>query len=125
MTKLPRISATEWEIMRAVWEQHPIKADDIVTRLQKDDPSWHPITAKTLINRLVKKGALSFTEAGRAYLYSPAVNERDSVIAESNTFLTRVFDGSIKGMVSYFLAEKKLTPNQVKDLKKVLDAVKG
>ncbi|MEI6357931.1 MAG: BlaI/MecI/CopY family transcriptional regulator, partial [Verrucomicrobiota bacterium] len=55
MANLPRISETEWEIMRVVWALSPVTAADIIDQLSKDDPTWHPVTAKTLLNRLVKK----------------------------------------------------------------------
>ena len=53
MANLPRISETEWEIMRVVWAQSPVTAADIIDQLSKDDPTWHPVTAKTLLNRPV------------------------------------------------------------------------
>lgn len=121
MKALPRISDTEWEIMRVVWAHHPITASAIIEHLTRQDPTWHPVTAKTLLNRLVKKGALGYDQDGRAYVYRPLVSERDCVAVESRSFLDRVFAGSIKTMVSHFVEEKQLTPGQVGELKKMLE----
>ncbi|HTH49856.1 MAG TPA: BlaI/MecI/CopY family transcriptional regulator [Candidatus Limnocylindria bacterium] len=121
MANLPRISETEWEIMRVVWEKNPITAADIIDLLLKEDPTWHPVTAKTLLNRLVKKGALGYDLDGRAYVYRPLVRERDCVNAVSSSFLDRVFDGSLQTMVAHFVEHRKLSPKQVKELRKVLD----
>ena len=63
--------------MRVVWEREPVTASEIVTALQAHDASWHPVTAKTLINRLVKKGALSYDHFGRAYVYRSEVTEKE------------------------------------------------
>ena len=60
MPALPRISETEWEIMKVVWDRHPIPAADIIERLTQADSSWHPVTAKTLLNRLVILGGWPF-----------------------------------------------------------------
>jgi BlaI family transcriptional regulator, penicillinase repressor len=121
MRKLPRISDTEWEIMRSVWARQPVTAADIIEDLQKDDPTWHPITAKTLLNRLVKKGALDYTTRGRAYVYSAKVKENECVRAVTDSFLDRVFGGSMATMLARFVDERKLTAKQVRDLRKALE----
>lgn len=121
MANLPRISETEWEIMRVVWAQSPVTAADIIDQLSKDDPTWHPVTAKTLLNRLVKKGALGYDLDGRAYVYKALVKERDCVNAVSSSFLERVFDGSLSTMVAHFVEHRKLSAKQVKELRKTLE----
>lgn len=121
MATLPRISETEWEIMRVVWSRSPVTAADIIDELSKNDPTWHPVTAKTLLNRLVKKGALGYSLDGRAYVYKALVRERDCVNAASSSFLDRVFGGSLHTMVAHFVENRKLSPKQVKELRKMLD----
>jgi BlaI family penicillinase repressor len=118
---LPRISDTEWEIMRVVWEREPVTASEIVTALQASDASWHPVTAKTLINRLVKKGALSYDHFGRAYVYRSEVTEKECVAAASKSFLTRVFDGSLASMVAYMVEGRQLNTKQIREIKSLLD----
>ncbi len=121
MATIPRISETEWEIMRVVWARNPVTAAEIIDELSKSDPTWHPVTAKTLLNRLVKKGALGYDLDGRAYVYRALVRERDCVNAVSSSFLDRVFGGSLSTMVAHFVENRKLSPKQVKELRKMLD----
>ena len=52
MRKIPRISETEWEVMKIVWSQAPCSAGEIIAALRQTDPSWHPRTAKAFLNRL-------------------------------------------------------------------------
>jgi BlaI family penicillinase repressor len=118
---LPRISDTEWEIMRAVWERQPVTASEIVAELQARDASWHPVTAKTLINRLVKKGALNYDHFGRAYVYRAKVSEKECIAAASRSFLNRVFDGSLATMVAYLHDGRQLNNKQIRELKEVLE----
>ena len=121
MSALPRISETEWEIMRVVWSRHPISAAEIIETLVAQDATWHPVTAKTLLNRLVKKRVLGFDLDGRSYPYRPLVRERDCVNAVSSSFLERVFGGSLNSMVAHFVEHRKLSPKQVRELRKLLD----
>jgi BlaI family penicillinase repressor len=120
MKKLPRISETEWEVMKFVWAHGHCSADQIITALQQADASWHPRTAKAFLNRLVKKKALGFSKEGRAYLYRPLVRREDCVDAASDSFLDRVFGGSLKPMLAHFVQREKLSPEEIRELRRLL-----
>jgi BlaI family penicillinase repressor len=117
---VPRISETEWEVMRAVWARHPATAGEIIERLAHSDPSWHPKTAKTLLARLVKKGALDYEPRGRAYVYEPRVTEAECVAAASASFLERVFGGALKPMLAHFVEHEELSAEELRELEKLL-----
>src|SRR5258708_40236645 len=121
MKAVPRISETEWEIMRVVWEHHPLTAAEVVERLAKRDPSWHPKTARTLLGRLVRKRAVRYEAQGRAYVYEPGMAESDCVAAESESFLERVFGGSLRPMLVHFAERQKLTREDLKELNDLLE----
>src|SRR5947207_169860 len=109
MRKVPRISEAEWQVMKIVWAKAPCSAGQIIQTLTTADQDWHPKTIKTFLNRLVAKGALDFSKDGRAYLYRPLVSENDCVDAVSDSFLARVFGGSLKPMLAHFVERKKLS----------------
>jgi BlaI family penicillinase repressor len=121
MKSTPKISETEWEVMKIVWSHAPCSAGQIIDHLHAEDPSWHPKTVKTLLGRLVKKGALDFKKEGRAYLYRPLVKEKQCVDAVSKSFLHRFFDGSLKPMLAHFVERRKLTSTEVRELKRLLE----
>ena len=122
MKRIPKISDTEWEIMRVVWAQHPITAADIIARLVAADPTWHPKTARTLLARLVEKKALDYEERGRVYVYEPRVSEEECVAAASGSFVERVFGGSLKPMLVHFIEQRRLTRKELDELRALLDA---
>jgi len=121
MKSIPNISDTEWEVMKVVWAKAPLSAAEIIEALSGVDPTWHPKTAKTLLNRLVKKKALGYDKEGRAYLYRPLVQESDCALAESESFLDRVFGGSLKPMLANFVKRKKLSAAEIRELKRLLE----
>lgn len=120
MNSIPRISDAEWTVMKVLWNQSPLPASDIIEVLEKSE-RWAPKTVKTLLNRLVKKGALGFSQEGRAYLYRPLVTESACTTAASEAFLSRVFGGSLQPMLAHFIGGKKLSAKQVQELKRLLD----
>lgn len=117
----PDISESEWSIMEALWERAPQTASE-VTRTLKPTMKWAENTVRTLLTRLVEKGALKTdenTSGTRTYL--PAVKREACVRAESDSFLQRVFQGAAKPLLIHFAQNSKLTPEEVKELKKLLD----
>lgn len=120
MKKVSKISETEWELMRVVWAQSPCSAGQIIEVLTRQDSTWHPKTVKAFLNRLVRKGALGFKKESRAYLYRPLVKEQDCVAAASESFLERVFGGSLTPMLAHFVERKKLSEAEIRELRNVL-----
>ena len=76
----------------------------------------------TLLNRLVKKGALGYEKKGRAYHYHPLVEEADCARAERRSLLERVYGGSLQPMLASFLEDADLSAAEIEELKRMLDA---
>jgi BlaI family transcriptional regulator, penicillinase repressor len=122
MKSVPRISDTEWEIMRIVWERYPVTANEIIERLVAVDASWHPKTVRTLLARLVRKKALSYQARGRTYVYSPLVTEQQCVAAASESFVDRVFGGSLRPMLAHFVERRKVTREDIEEMSRLLES---
>ena len=105
--------------MRVLWDKHPQPAYDIIQSLEKTE-SWHPNTIKTLLNRLVKKKALTVGKYKNLFLYSPALKEADCVRAESQSFLERFFGGDVRPLLIHFAENKQLTAEDLAELQKIL-----
>jgi len=121
MKTIPRISEAEWEVMKVIWAKGPCSAGAIVQALGRGDASRHPKTIKTYLGRLTAKKALGFRKEGREYLYHSLVTECECVKAVSESFLERVFGGSVKPMLAHFVEQKKLSVAQIQELKRLLD----
>jgi BlaI family penicillinase repressor len=120
MAKLPKISESEWLVMQVLWSKGPLTANEVVEQLAVRN-KWNPRTVKTLINRLLKKGALKFQKEGRQYRYIPAVNQSKCVRKETRSFVRRVYGGAVRPMLAAFLEDASLSADEIKELKKVLD----
>ena len=117
---IPSISDAEWHVMEVVWAgQQPIAANEIVAQLEKTT-QWKDKTIKTMLNRLVNKGALGYEADGKRYLYKPRVARDECVRVQSRSFLSRVFGGATGAALVHFLEEHDLTPQDVEQLRRVL-----
>lgn len=115
-----QISDAEWEVMNAVWEGQPLTAAELVERLA-GVATWSPATVKTLVHRLVKKGALAYEEEGKRYLYRAKVTRNACVRKESRSFLDRVFGGNEAALLEHFVKASKLSAKEIEELKQILD----
>src|SRR5581483_2332720 len=115
-----RISDAEWEVMKVLWSRGRASASEVISTLTQGDSGWHPKTIKTYLARLVGKGAIEFHKDGRAYVYQPLVGEQECIDAASNSFLGRVFGGSLKPMLAHFVEHKKLSKKEIRELRELL-----
>jgi BlaI family penicillinase repressor len=93
-----------------------------LTRRLTPSTHWAENTVRTLLGRLVDKGALALGEnAAGTRTYHPAVSRETCVKAEGASFLQRVFRGAAKPLLVHFAQGSKLTPEDVRELKKLLD----
>jgi BlaI family penicillinase repressor len=107
--------------MRAVWSKAPCSAKEVIDRLAASGARWHPKTTKTFLNRLVRKGALGFRRDGRAYSFHPLVTETECVNAAAQTFLERVFQGSVSRLLAHFAQRHQLSPKALRELQTLLE----
>ena len=120
MKELPKISDSEWEIMKIIWQNDSITSTKIINELQ-EKTNCKSSTIKTLINRLLNKEAISFTKKGKEYYYFSIVSEEECIKKESKSFLSKVFNGSLNSMVVNFVKSQKLTKTEIDELKSILD----
>lgn len=115
-----RISEAEAVVMEALWESHPLSAEDVVARLGGRN-GWAEATVKTLLNRLLNKGAISAMKEGRRYLYAPQVAREAWLLEESSSLLERLFDGRVAPLVAHFSQHRKLSRDDVAELRRLLE----
>jgi BlaI family penicillinase repressor len=117
----PDISESEWVVMEALWKSAPQTASEI-TKILRPTMNWAENTVRTLLTRLVDKGALKTDEnATGTRVFFPAVKREACVGAESESFMQRVFHGASKPLLVHFAQHAQLTPEEVRELKKLLD----
>lgn len=115
-----KISEAESAVMEVLWKQAPQSADEVVAALaQRHD--WQEPTIKTLLNRLLNKGALSAKREGRRYLYAPLLSREDWLTGESQSLLQRLFGGRVAPLVAHFSEQRQLSRKDIAELKRLIE----
>ena len=114
------LSDAEWEIMNCLWNKPNQKISEIVIALS-EKKAWDKHTVITLLNRMEKKGAVSFERNGRAKEYYPLISQKETVKQETEQFFERVWQGSLRLMVNSFLSSKAVKKEDLDELYRMLD----
>lgn len=117
-----QISEAESVVMDVLWQRHPLAAEGVVAALG-DAQQWQEATIKTLLNRLLKKGAITAERDGRRYLYAPVLQRGDWVLDESESLLDRLFGGRVAPLVAHFSQHRKLSRKDIAELRQLLEEI--
>ncbi len=121
MKKKPvQISAAESQVMEALWRKAPLTPEEIIAATAKPN-DWGAGTVRTLITRLLRKGALTGARQNGGYFYRPLVSRTDYIGSESQSLLDRLFAGQVAPLVAHFVTQQKLTTADIKKLKKLIE----
>ena len=113
---MTEISNAEFQVLEALWVEYPASANEIIARLNKNK-EWHDKTVKTLLNRLVKKQAVSYEKQQRHYIYSPLLEREIYTLKESKSLIERMFSGKVAPLVAGFAKQKDLKKDDIEALK--------
>jgi BlaI family penicillinase repressor len=115
----PKISDAEWAVMEEIWRRHPITALEVVQELGPRR-QWQHQTIRTMLRRLIDKGALKYKAEGKVYYYEPAVSREQCVRVESRSFLKRVFKGAAQPLLIQMVQDADLSREDIAELKRLL-----
>lgn len=114
------LSDGEWKIMNKLWEKETATITELTAELQ-GSTGWDKHIIITMLNRMVKKGAVSYTVNGRAKQFYPLLSQSESSIRETKGFLNKVYRGSIGMMVNAMVQDKALSKQDIEELYEILE----
>jgi len=114
-----RISEAEWEIMRVAWTMKETTSSEIIDVLA-NKMEWKTATIKTLIGRLVKKDLLKTEKNGRKYIYSPTVNEEETVLDAGHDFLDQICDTKVGHTLAELIKDSAISQGDIEEIEKIL-----
>ncbi len=115
-----RISESEWPVMQVLWDHESLTQPEIMQYLSRE---WNKNTVHTFLTRLEKKGLVCIDKTVSPHQYKPCVKHEDCVYQEKQSFLNKVYAGSVGKLVSSFLQDGGLSKEEINDLRKMLDSM--
>ena len=115
------ITDAELEIIQILWKKKQCNLTTIIQELSANEEK-NKNTIKTLIHRLVQKGAIESKKVNtKEVVYIPKISERKFLSKESNSFLKKFFNGSTEKLLLNFIEDKKVSKSELKRLIDILE----
>lgn len=118
------LSDSEWKLMNRLWERAPMTIMELTAAL-KNGTGWSKNTIITMLSRLEAKGAVRHEEGVRAKQYFPVMAREDAALAETESFLDKVYGGSLGLMMSAMVENRTLTAADIAELSAILEKAGG
>src|ERR1019366_4438646 len=119
MKKTIRITEAEWEVMAVVWDRNAVAASTVVEVLEVRK-QWTLATVRTLLRRLVNKGALQQETEGKRYIYTSLISMAECVRRESESFLDRVLGRAPSEAILHLVKRAELSDKDIQELRRIL-----
>lgn len=114
------ITDSEYKIMKVLWNaDRKLTVSDVVKAL--DHNEWTSSTVATFLQRLLKKDVISFERKGNINLYYPVLKQTEYDLSETESFLSKIYKGSVKNLVAALYENKKLSKEDISELKDMFD----
>src|SRR5690606_25240469 len=115
-----QISDAESVVMEVLWGRSPRVAVEVVAGLS-DRSDWAEPSIETLLNWLLKKGAVRAERDGRRYLYSPVLTRDAWVASQSEGVLDRLFGSRVAPLVAHFSERGMLSQADIDELRRLVE----
>lgn len=116
MSKLKKLPDTEFEIMKAIWENKPPLTTSMLMEALGNEKGWKVPTLISFLNRLVEKGFLRTEKNGKERTYYPLIKKDDYLKFESKNFIKNYHDNSFLSLVNTLYDGKKLSSDEIREL---------
>ncbi len=113
------LTSSEWNVLSCLWEESPQTVMQLVAKLG-ETVGWAKSTTITTLRRMEEKGLVQCEIIGKGKSYTPAVEQEKAVVAETRSFLDRVYRGSVGLMMSAMAQRQELTKEEIQELRDIL-----
>ena len=123
MAKAPKISDAEMLVLQALWDRAPMSATDLADQVGPAN-GWSLATVKTLLSRLLAKGAIEAESEGRRFRYRPAVERETVAGGQAGRLVERLFGGRVSPLVAQLAEQRELDPDDLAELEALVKRLK-
>ena len=118
------LTSAEWNVMECLWESGSMTGREATVTLE-EKMSWSRSTTLTLLRRLEEKGAITSDSQGSKKMFVPIISREDAALQETESFLERVYNGSVSMMLSAMTKKQALSKQEIKELYAMLKDLEG
>ena len=115
----PTLTDAESRVMSVVWQRETATVGDVVAALTQERVVTYS-TVQTILRILETKGYVTHEKVARAFVYRPAVDERQARQRALKHLAARLFNGSPSLLVLNVLEDEAIDRTELRRLKKLI-----
>ena len=115
-----KIGNLQLKIMRVLWSHGEATARQITDTIAKETPVAHS-TIQTLLRKLEVKKAVTYEERDRTFFFKPLVSEEEITQSATQDLISRVFHGSLSGLVAHVLENEEISKDELEKIKRLIE----
>ena len=119
MEREHHLTPTEWNLMEYLWENNRRTGRECVDHFSKT-VGWSRSTTLTMLRRMTEKGLLDCRETEGILTYTPLLQRQTAAAQETDSFLNRVYQGSVSLLVSALTQKQALSRDEIDELYAIL-----
>lgn len=112
----PKVFESEYRFCLILWEHEPVKSSELV-KLCEERLGWKKATTYTVIKRLSERGVLKSEDA----VVTSLVSKEEVQAAEIDELVEKTFEGSLPAFVAAFTRHRKLSAEEIEDLRRMIE----
>lgn len=109
------LTPTEWHLMECLWDHSPRTGREAAEYMAASQ-GWSRSTTLTLLRRMTAKGFIHCFEQNGVNVYAPLLDRSDAAVRETDSFLSRVYRGSVSTLLSAVTQRQSLTKQEIDEL---------
>lgn len=117
------LTSAEWYVMECLWQNSPCTGREVTEHLSQH-AGWSRSTTLTMLRRMHEKGLIACQEVDGINTYSPLLQQEDATLLETQSFLQRVYHGSVSMLVNTFAKKQSLSQQEIDELYAILQQAK-
>lgn len=114
-----KLGAVESRFADIIWNNEPIRSGELV-KLAEVELSWKRTTTFTILKRLCEKGIFQ----NKDRVITSLIKREEFYAMQSENFVNDTFEGSLPAFLAAFASRKKMTEEEIEELKKVIDGMR-
>lgn len=114
------LTPAEWNLMECLWKSSPRTGREAVEYLSSH-VGWTRSTTLTMLRRMTDKGLIRCEDSGGVKTYSPLIDRSSAAACETESFLSRVYNGSVSLLISAMTQKQELSSEEIEELHAILN----
>lgn len=118
--KVYKLAKGEAKFADIIWDNEPISSTELV-RICETEMNWKKSTTYTVLKKLCTRGIFE----NKSAIVSSVVSRDEFYSMKSKQFVEDTFGGSLPRFLTAFIGKEKLSDQQIKEMKQLIDSYKG